>query len=467
MVPTRKNLIVGFLNLISIIIGGIILIGAGIYNEFPLVYSDTGTYIHTAFKHIVPNDRPLSYGLFIKHVLFNNSLWSVIVCQGLILSTVLYGGFRFVLSKNPLLRNITFISTVLVLSITTGVSWYTSQIMPDIFAPISILALVVILSGFNRVTWPLKIFLPCFLLISNAMHVSHFLISTGILAIALIAGMIFKKRTQKNLIPKTNLTLATVLVGISMISIPSIHYYYSGNFVITKASHVQLTARMIDNGLLKKYLNEHCQEPNEPYKLCKYKDSLASNISPFLWDKNSVLHQVGGWEASKKVFQPILNDMLSTPKYIALNVYTSLKSTLNQLGQNTMGSGLSPYREESPPYGQVHWRFKEDLDQYMSSKQNQKKLDFSFLNQVQNILLWLSLVFTLITLFYKPLRAKLFTSEWIFILLILLAIVLNSLATAGIHMAYDRFQARVVWLLPLCAIIILILQLKRNYLKPT
>ena len=39
--------------------GGIILLVIGLWNGYPLVYSDTGTYIYSAADLFVPNDRPV------------------------------------------------------------------------------------------------------------------------------------------------------------------------------------------------------------------------------------------------------------------------------------------------------------------------------------------------------------------------------------------------------------------------
>ncbi|NTV83243.1 MAG: hypothetical protein HGA23_02950, partial [Bacteroidales bacterium] len=57
-----------------ILCGSVILSIIGLYNGYPLVYSDTGTYIASGLQEFVPNDRPMIYGLFIKLFSFNYSL---------------------------------------------------------------------------------------------------------------------------------------------------------------------------------------------------------------------------------------------------------------------------------------------------------------------------------------------------------------------------------------------------------
>jgi hypothetical protein len=71
-------------------IGTLILSIVGLYNGYPLVYSDTGMYIASGLKEFVPVERPVGYGLFIKLFSFNYSLWFVTVFQNLITAYILY-----------------------------------------------------------------------------------------------------------------------------------------------------------------------------------------------------------------------------------------------------------------------------------------------------------------------------------------------------------------------------------------
>ena len=86
------------LDILLILLGGIILCFMGFYNTFPYVYSDCGTYIGSGFSLKVPYDRPIFYGLFVRHVSLLTSLWLVILVQGLILSLILFYYFKYLLS---------------------------------------------------------------------------------------------------------------------------------------------------------------------------------------------------------------------------------------------------------------------------------------------------------------------------------------------------------------------------------
>ena len=92
---TKQSLIV--------ITGTFILSLVLLYNGYPLVYSDSGTYIWSGMKDFVPFDRPAVYGFFIRHSSLNESLWYVALFQNFILSYILHELFKFLIPKNQLL----------------------------------------------------------------------------------------------------------------------------------------------------------------------------------------------------------------------------------------------------------------------------------------------------------------------------------------------------------------------------
>ena len=122
--------------------GALILLAYAFYNGYPFVYSDTGTYIRTGFEGIVPFDRPIAYGLFIRLVSLKYSMWLVVLVQNLILSFVIFETFRYVVKSN---FKAWFIITIFFLAMTTSVSMFSNQLMPDIFVAILGLSLFLLL----------------------------------------------------------------------------------------------------------------------------------------------------------------------------------------------------------------------------------------------------------------------------------------------------------------------------------
>ena len=86
--------------LIALGIGTLILSVIGLYNGYPLVYSDTGTYIYSGYDKFIPFDRPITYGLFLKFFSFDCSTWFVIIFQNLITSFVIYEVLKIFFAKS-------------------------------------------------------------------------------------------------------------------------------------------------------------------------------------------------------------------------------------------------------------------------------------------------------------------------------------------------------------------------------
>ncbi len=88
-----------------------------------------------------------------------------------------------------------------------------------------------------------------------------------------------------------------------------------------------------------------------------------------------------------------------------MNIYKSSLYGMIQLTKNEIGQGLSAYQKGSAPYGQVYWRFNDEINDYTNSRQNrwQGGLNFSLLNDIHNFLLIICL-FLLCICMFSPLR---------------------------------------------------------------
>lgn len=59
----------------------IISLFPAIINGFPILYSDSGTYIERAFSNIPPADRSIGYSWWIRATSWQTGLWPVIIAQ--------------------------------------------------------------------------------------------------------------------------------------------------------------------------------------------------------------------------------------------------------------------------------------------------------------------------------------------------------------------------------------------------
>lgn len=441
-------------NIVRIIIGAVILQIIAFYNTYPLVYSDTGTYIYSGFDLFVPKDRPILYGILVRLFSFKQSLWLVVFIQNLITSFLIFETLRLFIKE----KQATFFYLAIgILVLGTSVGWYSNQIMPDFFAPILILSWVWIL--FQKKSSTLKKGLIWIIfIVANCTHFSHLFISTVLLLLVLIFQTpLFRKRQFFKLeFQKNKLFTLLFLVLFSWLFLPSLNATFGGGFKLSRGGHVFLVANLNEKGLLKQILDKHCDSGElKDCSLCEEKDDLPTDIGGFIWSVD-FLERHGGWDGSKEQFDKIINISLKEPKFLLSNIYYSTIYGFSQLPQIETGEGLSSYAEHSAPYGQVWWRFTHELNAYVNSKQNKNNgvdLSFETINVFHISFILISLLF-LFFITRKSISFKIPQEQKSLVYFVIISVVINSFVTAGLSAPYSRYQSRVIWLVPFIALIL-------------
>jgi hypothetical protein len=85
----------------SILFGALLLLFPAFNNGYPFLYADTSTYITGGFLGAVSDFRPITYGLFVRHISLMESLWLVAFVQALIVSALIHLVFRVFSSGEP------------------------------------------------------------------------------------------------------------------------------------------------------------------------------------------------------------------------------------------------------------------------------------------------------------------------------------------------------------------------------
>ena len=450
-----------------LLVGCLVVISAALYNGFPLVTSDSGTYINSAIEYTVPADRPIMYGLFIRATGLKFSLWLVVFVQGLLLTWLL---LRYVAVFAPRLRSSFGRLAMVAFTVwLTGLSWYSSQLMPDIFTAIGLLCLGLLLLGHFRSRGE-QVGLLALLLLASIMHNSHLLINT-LVVLGFGAVAFWKRLFSRAVVQRANWLMATAVVLSSWVVLPAVQAGFGGGFTISRTSPAFLMARLCEMGVLEKYLTHNCG-PETNYKLCAFRDKLPNDAISFMWDGNSPYNQTGGLDANEGEYKQIIRDIATTPRYYPYLVSESVQATLRQLTHIGHGDGLVPYRENTNPYWKVQNFAGYELKEYMSSMQNRGQLSFTTLNErtygaqlLAILVLGALLVYSLqnqnpqaqsIPSALPPLVLP--TDLVLLVIIFGLGMVANAFVTGALANVLDRLQGRVAWLLPFVAILALLNQ---------
>ena len=432
-----------------VLLASLVLLYAGLYNGFPLVTSDSGTYLASARFLTVPYDRPVTYGLFIRAASLDGvSLWFVIFAQCLLLGGLL---MRYIREFAPRLAHPAARLALLAAAVWgTGASWFSCQLMPDVFTPIGLLALGLVVLGRCRSGWERAAWLAV-ALGSGMMHSSNLLtFSVVVVAMGVMGwrGRWFGARRLR----ARHWALATAAVLAGWAALPALHAALGGGFTVARASPAFLMARLSESGVLERFLDREC-DGYYSYTLCTYRNQLPDNAMQFMWDPKSPMHLAGGMEATRDEYRHVIGLILRSPRYYPALASAAVQATLRQLTHVGLGDGLFAYRENTSPY----WRMGDypfERKAYMSSLQNRGELSFGALNERVGLAYLLAVVAGLAGLGSAAVRRRLGPGAAFWLVLLGTGLVANAFVTGALANVLDRLQARVAWLLPFAVLVL-------------
>ncbi len=449
--PLPRQLPAWLGKLSTLLLTSLLCIVAALYNGFPLVTSDTGTYLSSALDFKVPYDRPVTYGLFIRLTGLHFSYWLIIWAQSLLLAALL---LRCVSAFAPRLGWAGKLVLLGLLTWGTGFSWYCSQLMPDIFTAIGMLALGLLVLGKFRTRLEQAALLLA-LLLAAMMHNSNLLsLSLTALGFGILAWQ--QRLFARQLVSRWHWRLATATVLASWVVLPTLNAALGGGFVVSKGAPVFLVARLIEAGVVDHYLDDHCGDAKAPW-LCAARNQLPSDAMAFLWDANSPYNKSGGLEANLTAYRYIVRDIATSPRYYPQLATMAVQSTLRQLTHIGHGDGLGAYRENSNPYWKIPEVIPYEMKPYLSSLQNHEALHFEDITQrsYATHLLALAVLVVAIGAGYQRRIAGALVPTLLLLSVWVLGVVANAFATGALANIADRLQGRVAWLLPLGALLLL------------
>jgi hypothetical protein len=427
-----------------IIASTIALSGLSLFNHYPLVFSDTGTYVLSAYTLDPPQDRPIGYSLFIRAVTWKASMWPVVFAQGFLCSLLLWHLIRVLSGKASMKRHAT---TIIILLFTSSLAWYSNQLMPDIFTSITFISLYLILADAHKKWWHYALYISS-LFLGCITHSSHMALIPVIIAGWMAIYFLKKDYFHSNFSWKNIIIAGTVwLSGIAFLTM----YNASKGRDMQLNRYVFITARLSANGMLKKYIYDH---PNKYAGFDILRDSLPTTEAEFIWNPNgtSPYYRIyhGNGDEANKAFGIIIKDLITTPKYWPAILWDIFITTLQQFCSVSTGSSLGPFGLDSAPYWVIDQHVHE-AHTYITSMQQ-----YGFFRElpIANLLNYLTLAISTLIIFLSWNKKWLSSHLKIYILLAFLFMLANAGITGCLANVYDRLQARATWPWVLAALVI-------------
>lgn len=410
---------------------GLLLVPA-LWNGYVLFYYDSVDYVRMSFTWSLPVFRTMPYTLVAALGRLADTLWVVPLVQALAVAWVLFEALR-VLSPDDARRALVPVTGFL--CVFTALPWITDQVMADVFAGVAVLAITLLAFGDDRLTWARRIVLTLLVAVGTAVHTSHVAIIGGLVAALGLARFVLRRRVPGF---RPALLLPLVAVGSGVAMVLAVHWVTVGRPFVTQPNSILMLARLVQDGIAKRYLDDVCPGAAPPLRLCQYRDRLPPTANDFLWG-DTPFDDLGGWQTMESEARQIVGETLR--RYPVLHVKAAFALTLEQLTMMATGDGL--VNMEWHLRQTIFRRYPQEYDDFMQAEQ-QHGIPFRLINAVHVPALALSTFATVLLLIHWWRRGQ--WRQAGLALVVLLSLLGNAFVCGALSNPNHRYQSRLAWL---------------------
>jgi hypothetical protein len=427
------------------------LLWPALWNGYPIVFADTGTYLSQAIHHYAGWDRPVFYSLFMLPLHATITVWPVVVVQALLAAWVLWLVCRVL---RPDMTGLAFVGLTAVLAVVTWLPWIVSELMPDIFTPLLIL-LICLLALAPQHLSPREqmgcVGLAAFMIASQQSSVPLACVLLGVLALfaRYYSGPI---RWRLLIVPPV----------LAVLALCSVNLLAHGRFAISPFGNVFLLARVIYDGPGMAALRHDC--PAAGWRLCPYIDDFPETSDDFLWTPASPLIRAGGSKRVSQDADAIIRAALAADP--VAEVRAVLSNTGQQLAMFASGDGLNPWPAQVSAWVERDFPRRE-VAAYDHARQQAGSLAVPLIIADLHVAAALAGVLACAILLPVALARRAPCAGYL--LAVLVALPLSAAITGALSSPHDRYQSRIMWLPPFVATLSLLslLSLKKLPLART
>ena len=417
------------------------LLAPAIWNGFPLIFPDTGGYFTAPMMHELANGRSALYGFFLD-LGIPLAFWPCVIAQAALMVWLFVLTLRVNrLGGRPWLA----LGLVAMLCISTSLPWFAAQLMPDILFPAGILALYLLIFAQAQMTRAERYGLAATIAFAIASHMAAAGLCVAIFAALFVLSRFAGLATYLAL-PKLRLGFAAGAVGAGLLLCPVSNIALTGSFAFTPGGTTFLFGRLVEDGIVARYLDDQC--PDATVRLCAYKDKVPAIADDWLWG-DSPLYQLGGWDNYEPEAKRIIKETLAS--YPLMHLQTAVKATLAQFASFATEISVD---DNDPTF----WSFREHIPwltpQLMSARQQTQRFDVGPLNRLHVPVAGFAVAGLALALALRR-RLAIAPQAAALCLVVLLALAANAAICGVFSHPVDRYQGRLVLLAPFAIAILL------------
>lgn len=424
-----------------------LLVWPALWNGYPIVFADTGTYLSQAIHRYLGWDRPAFYSLFMLPLHMTLTPWPVVVAQALLAAWVLSVLWRVLA---PDRRPIWLVPLGAGLTIGTWLPWLVSELMPDLFTALIVLVFGLLALATDRLHRWERFGLQVFATFMIATQLSSVALWSALtigflLLLAARSALARPPTTPRSSIFAAGLTLAPPL-ALALLAMSMLNLAGHGRFSPSPFGNVFQLARLIADGPAADLLRARC--PTAGWRLCAVTDRLPSDSDIFLWEPDSPILDVGGHKVISAEAGAIIGETLRA--YPGAVVRDALRNTLTQLTQMRSGDGLEPWPKQVTPWIERDFP-RASVEAYRAARQQAGTLFVPGWIDAAHVTVALAgMAIALPMAAWAWRRSRLHAA---FLLLSLLVLPLAAAITGALSMPHDRYQARVAFLPALVVVV--------------
>ena len=408
----------------------LMLLAPALWNGYPLLQSDTGGYLARWYEGYLVPSRSTAFGLYL-HYGETTFFWLNLAIQALATIWVL----RVTLRVFGLAKPWQVFILCLVLSSTTALPWLTSMLLTDIFAGLSVLSLFVLVVYGDRISGIEKAALFVFTAFAAATHSATMAVLLGLCCVGWMVRPFLHAR-----IATASLAQGTLTIAAGAIMLLSANFALSGQVAWTPGGSAIAFARMLQDGIVTRYLRDHCAEQH--FKLCPYRDELPETADDFLWSRETVFNKLGRF--------PGMNDEMGYIAMHALAEYPLWQAEAALMASGEQMLKVATGENTDPPttahtYGIIRRYLPDNVKPMNAALQQTGFITFGPINLIHVPVALISTALVLALLIAALFRRR---SDGVTLLMatVFLALLGNAVICGVISGPHDRYGSRLVWI---------------------
>ncbi len=413
---------------IAAILIPLFLIAPALWNGYPLLQWDTGGYLARWYEGYLVPSRSTVFGLYL-HLGEASDFWINLGAQALATLWILHLTLRVLNLAQPF----RLLAISLLLMLTTALPWLSSLLLTDIFAGLAVLSLFILVAHGDKVSLLEKIALFLFTAFAAATHSATLGVLFGLCVLGFLARPFLRRKLALSGLIQASLSL---VAGSAMLL--AANFALSGQLAWTPGGIGVAFGRMLQDGIVTKYLKEHCGE--EKLKLCPYRDQLPATADQFLWGK-SMFDTLGRFTGLGDEMGHIVVQSLKA--YPAWQAEAALKATADQLAHVATGEGSNVWIGHT--YGIIERYIPSQVKPMRAAHQQHWGINFAAVNWL-HVPVALGSMLLVLAMFARATWRRKLDDLALLAGTVTFALLGNAVICGIISGPHDRYGARIAWI---------------------